>query len=246
MHPRLFDQVEYMKDAGVPSVGISSNATLLNAKNATKIFDSRLDEIILCVDGNTKETYEKIRKTPAFTYEDVCENVRDFLALRKRLGKTTPRTNVQIIVMEETKNELCGFREKWMEAGADEVFFKQYTAWGNQDERFAGLAAFEDRQRLTGTRKHPYLYMWQSVVIHWDGKVVPCCYDYDAQMAMGDLKTQSLHEIWNGARYRTLRSMELDGQNDSPLCRNCSEAPGFERDPTHPSPTDLLERAASD
>ncbi|HRB92899.1 MAG TPA: SPASM domain-containing protein, partial [Chitinophagales bacterium] len=31
--------------------------------------------------------------------------------------------------------------------------------------------------------------LWHSCVITWDGKVVPCCFDKDAQHQLGDLKS---------------------------------------------------------
>jgi hypothetical protein len=33
--------------------------------------------------------------------------------------------------------------------------------------------------------------LWHSCVITWDGKVVPCCFDKDAQYQLGDLQTHS-------------------------------------------------------
>jgi len=237
MHPRLFEQIEYAKAAGISNLGISSNATLLTQKKAEQILDSRLDTMLLCIDGNDKETYEQIRKSAAFTYEEVCENVRNFLTLKKRMGKTKPRTIVQIIVMEQTKTQLAPFKEMWEAAGADEVAFKQYTTWGSQDERFGLLAPSEQQGALGAVRKHACFFMWQSVVVHWDGRVVPCCYDFDGAMVVGDLKEQSLAEIWNGLRYQTLRGMELDGANTTPLCVACTDAPGIQRDPNWPEPS---------
>jgi len=240
MHPRLFDQIEYARSVGVPNVGISTNATLLTKMNAAKLLDSGLDTIILSVDGHDKATYEKIRKSPAFTYEEVFANVSAFLELRRRMRRTKPHTIVQIIVMQENRAALDAFKTRWETAGADEVRFKKYTAWGNQADHgtFAELALDEAKARLRelSPRAHPCYYMWSSVVVTWDGRVVPCCFDYDAVAAMGDLRTQTLAEIWNGEKYQALRAAELAGTNDNALCRNCVEAPGFARDPSQPPP----------
>jgi hypothetical protein len=40
-----------------------------------------------------------------------------------------------------------------------------------------------------------------------------------------------LAEIWNSDAYRAVRAAERAGKNTSPLCRNCSEAPGFNAGP---------------
>ena len=48
--------------------------------------------------------------------------------------------------------------------------------------------------------------MWSSCVISWDGKVVPCCYDKDAQHVLGDVNDQPFREIWESSElFRELR-----------------------------------------
>ena len=44
---------------------------------------------------------------------------------------------------------------------------------------------------------------WTAASIDESGVVMPCC---SSQMVLGDLRTQSFAEIWNGARYRRLRA----------------------------------------
>ena len=52
---------------------------------------------------------------------------------------------------------------------------------------------------------------WFNPVITWDGKVVPCCFDKDAEYVMGDLNQDSFREIWNGTKYRIFRKSILSG-----------------------------------
>src|SRR5581483_2811973 len=49
----------------------------------------------------------------------------------------------------------------------------------------------------------------------WGSRVVPCCFDFDAVATMGDLRTQTLAEIWDGKPYQELRAAELAGHNDN-------------------------------
>ncbi len=246
MHPRLFDQIALAKSQGIPDLGISTNATLLDADRAQAILDSGLDTILIAVDGATKDVYERIRISSTFTFERVCENVRQFLDLKKRLGRTRPATTLSIIVMEETKSQLDDFKRYWLAAGADEIIFKPYTTWGNQDTQFIQLAVSEIQEtHRTQVRTNPCYHLWESVVIAWDGRVVPCCFDFDATVTLGDLKTHSLREVWNSQAYQDLRQKERDGENDSPLCRNCNQAPSIERNPVWPLPKQVARVAAA-
>ena len=231
MNPHLFEQIEIAKTK-IPNLGISTNATWLRPRAQKSILESKLDTIMIAIDGATKEVYESVRKSDRFTYEQVSANAEQFLARRRELGSKRPFVILSIIVMDITAPEVVDFREYWLARGADQVLFKDYVNWGGQySEVFTDLAAAETRAALASPRPHPCKFMWESMLITWDGRVVPCCYDYDAKMVLGDLKTQALAEIWNGPAYVALREAELQGRNNCELCANCSQAPGHARNP---------------
>jgi radical SAM protein with 4Fe4S-binding SPASM domain len=60
--------------------------------------------------------------------------------------------------------------------------------------------------------------------ILWNGDVVPCCYDFDGRMVLGNLRQQSIAEIWNGAAYGKLRRADeaLDF-SAYPICQVCDK-----------------------
>ncbi len=57
--------------------------------------------------------------------------------------------------------------------------------------------------------------LWFNPVITWDGKVLPCCFDKDADHIMGDLNQESFRDIWNGTKYRLFRRILL---SDTECC----------------------------
>jgi radical SAM protein with 4Fe4S-binding SPASM domain len=65
--------------------------------------------------------------------------------------------------------------------------------------------------------------MWSSSVLTWDGKVVPCCFDKDAQHVLGTIEQIPFTEIWNHKKYRDFRQAVLTGRNQIDICQNCSE-----------------------
>jgi len=60
-----------------------------------------------------------------------------------------------------------------------------------------------------------------TITIRWNGDVVSCCYDLTSKLVMGNLVRQALDEIWNGARYRALRSA-IDQRKPPELCKGCN------------------------
>lgn len=226
MNPNVFAQIELAKEK-IPQVGISTNATLLHEENQQRILDSSLDVLLIALDGDTKEVYERTRKSARFTFEEVCANAEGFLARRASQGRTRPTVIMSFIVMDDNAADAESFKEHWQRLGADVVLVKTMINWGGQEpEVFDVLQVADRKEKLASPRPHPCKFMWESVMVTWDGKVSPCCYDFDAKMVMGDLKTQTMDEIWNGPAYVALRRAELEGRNNCELCANCSQAPG--------------------
>ncbi len=67
---------------------------------------------------------------------------------------------------------------------------------------------------------------WRSAVVTASMRVLPCCIstfvEPYADMELGNLRTQTWPEVWNGAPYRRLRSGLLDGP-PNPECRDCGK-----------------------
>jgi radical SAM protein with 4Fe4S-binding SPASM domain len=59
-------------------------------------------------------------------------------------------------------------------------------------------------------------------VITWDGKVIPCCFDKDADHIMGDLNFESFRDIWSGSKYRLFRRVLLSDRGAVEICRSCT------------------------
>ena len=54
-------------------------------------------------------------------------------------------------------------------------------------------------------------YPWTSTTVMADGSVVPCTQDCNCEMAQGNVKEESLADIWNGENYNNLRHWHITG-----------------------------------
>jgi radical SAM protein with 4Fe4S-binding SPASM domain len=75
----------------------------------------------------------------------------------------------------------------------------------------------------------PCPWLFNSVVVHSDGSVMPCCYTASAKSAMGNLSAQSIEEIWNSAAYRYARSLFLDDVRVPRVPVACETCPIYAR-----------------
>lgn len=231
LHPQIIEMINYCCQAGIKP-GISTNATVLNCEMSEKLLNSGLHRIILSLDGATKETYEKIRKNANF--ETVLANVKYFLDLKEKKGKKRPFTTIQVIKMNETLEELNDFFQKWNPYKV-EVLAKKFDTWGGTIKEMKPENQKDDYRG----RPYPCKWFWYYLVITWDGKVLPCCRDYDEKLILGDIKEKSLLEIWNNEPILKQRRQQIDG--DFPkLCKDCPERIGSPYNPFYPIDKDFL------
>jgi radical SAM protein with 4Fe4S-binding SPASM domain len=65
--------------------------------------------------------------------------------------------------------------------------------------------------------------LWSTCVFTWDGKIVPCCFDKDAQYQMGELSKNEFKTIWKSGLYSDFRQKVLKNRQSIDICSNCSE-----------------------
>ena len=60
------------------------------------------------------------------------------------------------------------------------------------------------------------------MVVYWDGSVVLCCADMFSQTVVGDLKSNSITEVWNGQKMKNYRDQMVGRKRfDVPICQDC-------------------------
>ncbi len=214
INKNIYRMIDMAEDAGIRT-GISTNATLLDEKAATAILASRLSIILLCLDGATKETFERIRLGAKF--DKVSANIRRFAEI-KRSRQSNLKVDLQMIDMTANREEEELFQLQWRGQGFDSVTVKPFHVWANQDEHLIQIMQPAPPQQ-SGQCYEP----WTGLTVLADGTVVPCCNDYAGRMPLGDLKTQSLREVWNAEPMRALRRRFLGDTPDlaGTICEAC-------------------------
>jgi radical SAM protein with 4Fe4S-binding SPASM domain len=57
-----------------------------------------------------------------------------------------------------------------------------------------------------------------------DGTVNVCCFDYNGELEIGDLKKQNFSEIFNGEPMEKIQQLHSSGKVDElPLCAQCDQ-----------------------
>lgn len=239
VNKEIFAMISYAKMRGVRITSMSTNLTLLTREKARQLIEAGLDKITLSFDGTDKQTFEEVRL--GANYEKCLENLMGFLEVKQQMKSKTPFTVLQIIQMQQTEPGLKEFVERFQDQPSiDLLKVKSFDTWAGQIEHKteAMKPSTYHRGKVNDDRK-PCPLLWYYMSIRWDGRVVPCCRDYDNHEILGDITKESLMDIWNGQRFQSLRREHLQGDfENSVLCAKCVEWSKYRM----PEPGKLLQR----
>jgi radical SAM protein with 4Fe4S-binding SPASM domain len=212
LDPRIFDRIHYCSQHGISAL-ISTNGTLLDAQAAARLLDSPLSHITLSFDGFSKETFEFYRKGARF--ERVRENFLRFCQM-KHERRSRLQITVQMVRMDGNRHEEEAFRRFWRSVpGVDLIRVK--------DDETNVLAS--PTAARTGARRCHYLWRGAMYVKH-NGDVYPCCQSYMLDGSpVGNIRRQSLREIFNGEAMRRMRRLHAEGRaGEIDICSRCCTA----------------------
>lgn len=185
---KLVEMLTYAKNQGLDNIYLNTNATFLTKDMTHKLLDSGIKELLISMDANTKETYDKIRVGGDF--HETIKNIEYFLAAKQEKGLQRPAVIMQFIIMDENEHEIEQFKEYWLKRKAI-VKVRLKLGWGTAVQAGDLIAADIKRD-------FPCPWLLRSVSIHWDGKFAVCDADYEAVHSPGDIKTQTIQEVWDG------------------------------------------------
>ena len=190
-------------------VNLTTNGSKLNGEIAESILrEGLVDSLIVSIDGGDKETFEGIRL--GLNYDEVRGNVLRFLHRRRKLGLDKPHVSIAMVTVDENKHTRQKFRDAWEEA--DDVRYSVYFNWGG---------------RLDNGGRTPHKVNFCERLYHYitilaDGRVALCCFDSEAEYVLGDVSSQSIHEIWHSPEFNEKRRLLYERDfKGLPICGGC-------------------------
>jgi radical SAM protein with 4Fe4S-binding SPASM domain len=208
----------------------STNAHYLTPAKCEDTIISGLDRILISIDGSTQEVYEQYRKDG--TLSKVIEGTKNLVAAKKRLKKSNPEIVFQMLVVKPNENQIEDIYNLANELGVDKVVLKtaQIYDFENGSDLIPTIDKYSRYRKTNAGKwviknqlKNQCWKLWHSTVSTWDGHLIPCCFDKDAQYKMGNLLEQDLDTIWNNEVYTNFRTSILKSRKEIDICKNCSE-----------------------
>lgn len=228
LNKQLHDMIAYAQSKNV-YISVSTNGNLISEKNIDKLMEHIPDKIIFSLDGLDEESYQNYRVGGTFKQAD--EALKLLTDTKRRLNFKKPFVELQFIVMKQNEHLLDEVRIYSKKRFVDRLVFKtmqvssyesalKYLPTKTAHSRYLiKNGGFEIKDVL----KDHCFALWRTAVITWDYKMVPCCFDKDANYILGDLNKLSVKNIWKSELYQNFRKGVLKNRKGNDMCSNCTE-----------------------
>jgi radical SAM protein with 4Fe4S-binding SPASM domain len=200
LHPDFIEICNYIKGK-FKQVQLATNATLLDQDKSLAIIEA-INFISFSID--IPEVFNKTR-IPA-QYDKVVKNIEDFL----RLNRGRVKTQVSMVKTPATPDENSElFKKIWL-GKIDRVrIYEEHS----RDGRFGSLSVERGRRRTC-------MMPFYEILIYCSGKTGRCNHDWNGT-PIGDVKLNTIKEIWNDELYHRLRRQQITLMIEDEVCRNC-------------------------
>jgi radical SAM protein with 4Fe4S-binding SPASM domain len=230
LNPDFLSMVQYAASKKIYTA-TSTNAHYLKDDVARRTVESGLDRLIISIDGTTQETYQQYRVGGRL--DKVLEGARNVVRWKRELKSRTPFIIFQFLVVRHNEHQIEEVQRLAEEIGVDQVRLKTAQVYDFENDpnqliptnnKFSRYKRGKDgKMQFKGNNQNHCWRLWHDPVITWDGAVVPCCFDKDAQHKLGSLHQQTFKELWTNGNYKVFRSKVLQSRQNIDICANCSE-----------------------
>jgi radical SAM protein with 4Fe4S-binding SPASM domain len=208
----------------------------------------KINSLVVSFDGATKETYEKIRVGAGFektlaNLKKIAENKKD---MSIRINYVIQKDNFKDVdgIVELMKELVSRISYKFthdtignniplqLDSGEMEECverlrraFKKMKEYGMAGDMNVDEMYLKNPENLYSGLYKPWIHdipcynLWLGTFVNPDGLVFPCCDFYKEKDALGDLKKQSLTDIWNSKSFNEARK-RFKGRKPK-VCEGC-------------------------
>ena len=229
INPDFLSLVKSARARGI-YVLTSTNAHFISKETAERVVDSGLSEVIISIDGTTQETYEDYRIKGKLA--KVLQGTKQLIKSRNELNSKFPIVTFQFLVTKKNEHQIPELNKIATDLGVDNVNLKTIQIYNFEDgndlipdnPKYSRYKKSSDGKFILKNKlRNSCWRSWSSCVFTWDGTVVPCCFDKDAQHKIGEVSKNEFKDIWKSAINKDFRQKVLNARNDIDICKNCSE-----------------------
>ncbi|HEY7230945.1 MAG TPA: radical SAM protein [Pseudolabrys sp.] len=220
LNKRIADMVAYAKNSGcVDYIDTTTNGTFLSPDRVGPVLEAGIDKINISVDGMNEETYLRFTGFK-FDFKKFVDNIK-WIYANKGNCEIVIKIPAELITEAQRQEFFDTFGDH-----CDRIFVENFApCWPEFDiEKHTGVRISKGiyQQDIGETDTCPYIFYGYSV--NADGLVSSCFLDWGRKLVIGDVRIQSMKEIWNSQAMNALRLQHLEGRRkQNHVCGNCGQ-----------------------
>ena len=220
LNKQLADMVRYAKESeAVNYIDTTTNGYLLESRRIKPILDAGLDRINISVDGMSDEQFLEFTGVKV-NFEKYVENIHNLYEI-----KGDCEIVIKIAGDFMTEEEKDRFFDTFGNC-ADRIFIENVApCWPEFDvEDRLGVKITKGiyDQPIGDVNTCPYIFY--SISVNSDGSISLCFLDWAHKLLIGDVRKQSLKEIWKGEALFQHQIEQLRGKRkENDVCRQCGQ-----------------------
>lgn len=188
------ERIGLLTEKGIPSY-FSCNPANININRTIEMFENGLGYIKYSIESVDDISHKKIRGEAS----NFTESYKKIVKLLEVKEKKSYKTTIVITMLNLHKNNQ---EEEYLKL-CD--FFKEldvYIYLKSQDQQWY-------QKKSKGTQSIHWIefcqFPWSSMTIKSNGEAAMCVEDFNNEIILGDVRKESLYDIWNGDKYRKFR-----------------------------------------
>jgi hypothetical protein len=208
---RMPEVIRHIRKDVTAKIEFNSNGNFHPKFDVAEALKLGIDWVRFSVDGFTEDTFKKSGRGGSF--KRIVSNILGFIEERNRQNSRC-HVEVRMIDLDITRAEQQDFLNFWKNHADEATITRLYSwPWSGQTEPFNA----------------PCPKIKSEMFFMVDGRAVLCCWDAFGRGVVGDVKTQTVEEIWLGNPNQAYRALLEKGERSKiHLCSRCDAFQGYD------------------
>jgi len=226
-NPQLPEIIRHAADHDIRTVTSTNAHYLSNDDQVAAILTSGLSTLIVAIDSIHDAEYQAYRIGGRL--DRAIAGLKKVVQLKQKLGSAT-LINLRMVVMRHNEHQVADLRRLAKELGVDRFTVKTLNPSCGSLSMDSELVPLNKKFRRFEYRgdtweRIPVQSPCERVItmanIFSNGDVVPCCYDFDSSMKIGNVFETPFSRIWMSPEYQATRRRIHEQRATIPRCNNC-------------------------
>jgi|GEM_PF-684105 radical SAM protein with 4Fe4S-binding SPASM domain len=219
---KMEDRIAEFKEKAQPHqlVEIVTNGSPLTSNRIKRLLESGVDLLTVSVNAASEEVYNKVMV--GLSWNRVVKNLETLA--KENLAMVN--VYLRFVSEQENRQDFKAFRKRWQKFNLFTFTVNNRAGtvrnWESLIIRYDGFIS--RLKRIAGSHIYPVCpYLFSMMHILENGDVPMCSNDWANRELLGNVRTQSIREIYNSPRMNQLRELMAQGKfEEIDACRECS------------------------